>query len=291
VRGIGEIDLGRPRWNDEPAHVFQVLKSYLEIDPEKSPAAVFHSGVGKASRAEQELSEACLHTKSGRFKARLVKIMAYRLRQLGGLRETPKFTVIRLLGNMRMSLLAAGQKLVDAGVLTHADDVLFLHLGELKTLGGSQAGNWITLIGERRATYEREMRRKRIPRIMLSDGTALFDLPLLPGEDDKNNLAGSPVSAGIVEGVVRVVIDPRGVQLTPGEILVCPATDPAWTPLFLTAGGLVMEVGGMMTHGSVVAREYGIPAVVGVRQATERLRTGQRVRLDGSSGNITILSK
>jgi phosphoenolpyruvate synthase/pyruvate phosphate dikinase len=104
-------------------------------------------------------------------------------------------------------------------------------------------------------------------------------------------LAGSPVSPGAVEGPVRVVFDPRGVALDPGDILVCPGTDPAWTPLFLAAGGLVMEVGGLMTHGSVVAREYGIPAVVGVAQATTRLHTGERVRVDGSAGTVTILSE
>lgn len=103
-------------------------------------------------------------------------------------------------------------------------------------------------------------------------------------------LRGSPVSAGVVEGKVRVVFDPYTAHLLPGEILVCPGTDPAWTPLFLSAGGLVMEVGGLMTHGSVVAREYGIPAVVGVRAATERLQTGQRVRVDGSSGRVEILN-
>jgi pyruvate,water dikinase len=93
----------------------------------------------------------------------------------------------------------------------------------------------------------------------------------------------------VVEGPVRVILDPRGAQLLPGEIMVCPGTDPSWTPLFLAAGGLVMEVGGMMTHGAVVAREYGIPAVVGVHQATTRLTTGQLIRLDGSSGKIDVL--
>jgi pyruvate,water dikinase len=88
---------------------------------------------------------------------------------------------------------------------------------------------------------------------------------------------------------VHVVLDPFGAQLAPGEILVCPGTDPAWTPLFLAAGGLVMEVGGLMTHGSVVAREYGIPAVVGVGQATLLLHSGMRVRVDGSAGTIEIL--
>jgi pyruvate,water dikinase len=102
-------------------------------------------------------------------------------------------------------------------------------------------------------------------------------------------LVGSPVSPGLVEGPVRVVFDPHHAQLTPGEILVCPGTDPSWTPLFLAAGGLVMEVGGLMTHGSVVAREYGIPAVVGVHEVTRRLQTGQRVRVDGSRGEVTVL--
>ncbi len=93
----------------------------------------------------------------------------------------------------------------------------------------------------------------------------------------------------MVEGFVHVVLDPYTARLVPGEILVCPGTDPAWTPLFLAAGGLVMEVGGMMTYGSVVAREYGIPAVVGVHQATLRLKDGQRIRLDGTTGRIAIL--
>ncbi|MEZ4682237.1 MAG: PEP-utilizing enzyme [Caldilineaceae bacterium] len=109
------------------------------------------------------------------------------------------------------------------------------------------------------------------------------------GDEQEGVITGSPVSPGVVEGVVHVVFDPHDAQLVPGEILVCPGTDPAWTPLFLAAGGLVMEVGGLMTHGSVVAREYGIPAVVGVHQATTHLQTGQRIRVDGSSGTITLL--
>ena len=213
--------------------------------------------------------------------------MIERFRELGGLRETPKFFVVRLFGLFREALLAAGQKLVEAGKLAEAEDVFFLHLWELKALGSGETRDWKALMAERRATYARELRRRRIPRIMLSDGTAFYDAPSTG--DAANTLSGSPVSAGVVEGVVRVVFDPHGVQLVPGEILVCPATDPAWTPLFLAAGGLVMEVGGMMTHGSVVAREYGIPAVVGVSQATTRLKPVRRVRVDGSSGMVTVL--
>nr|MBC8444852.1 hypothetical protein [Chloroflexota bacterium] len=134
-----------------------------------------------------------------------------------------------------------------------------------------------------------ERGRRQVARWLLSDGQAFYESVAAPDERDQSVLRGDPVSPGVVEGVVRVVTDPRAAQLVPGEILVCPGTDPSWTPLFLAAGGLVMEVGGMMTHGAVVAREYGLPAVVGVHEATQRLRTGQRVRVDGSSGQVVLL--
>lgn len=144
---------------------------------------------------------------------------------------------------------------------------------------------------EHRRLYAREKRRRRVPRLLLSDGRAFFGGTGGGARVEGSTLVGTPVSPGVCVGVVRVVFDPSGAQLTPGEILVCPGTDPAWTPLFLAAAGLVTEVGGLMTHGSVVAREYGIPAVVGVHDATTRLRTGERVRVDGTSGSITILAE
>jgi pyruvate,water dikinase len=124
--------------------------------------------------------------------------------------------------------------------------------------------------------------------VLTSDGRAFYE-GVGALTDTEGALTGSPVSPGVVEGRVHVILDPRGAHLAPGEILVCPGTDPAWTPLFMTAGGLITEVGGMMTHGSVVAREVSIPAVVGVHQATQRLKDGQLIRVDGSTGRITIL--
>jgi pyruvate,water dikinase len=289
MRGVGEIDIGRRRWNEDPTSIFQVLKSYLQIGEDRSPSMVFQQGIEKALQAETKLMNAFAALPGGWFKARLARALVYRFRELGGLRELPKFSIIQQFGIFRKALLTYGDKFVEQKVLNDAEDVFFLHLPELKALGNGETRDWQALIIKRRATYQRELRRRQVPRVMLSDGTAYYDAPTPPADNGENTLSGSPVSAGTVEGMVHVVFDPHNVQLTPGEILVCPATDPAWTPLFLTAGGLVMEVGGMMTHGSVVAREYGIPAVVGVTNATERLKTGQKVRVDGANGRITIL--
>lgn len=288
VRGVGEIDMGRPRWREHPSNLFQALKSYLELDPESGPDVVFRRGEAKADEAENTILAALRAKPFGFLKARVVKAMIHTFRELGGLRETPKFFVVRILSTYRYALLVEGEKLAASGILKAADDVIFLHVWELRELANGVTRDWKALVAERRAVYTRELRRRRIPRVLLTDGTAYYDAPARAG-DGANTLCGSPVSAGVVEGNVRVILDPHGAQLQPGEIMVCPATDPAWTPLFLAAGGLVTEVGGMMTHGSVVAREYGIPAVVGVSRATSRLVTGQRVRVDGSTGVIEVV--
>jgi pyruvate,water dikinase len=207
------------------------------------------------------------------------------------LRESPKFFLIRLFGLVRAALLASGGDLVEAGFLAQAEDIFFLHLAELRGLAAGESGEWQSLVAARRRRYAREQERGQIPRVLLSNGHAFYEGMRATDAAGDGVLVGSPVSPGVVEGRVQVVLDPYKAQLAQGEILVCPGTDPAWTPLFLPAAGLVMEVGGLMTHGSVVAREYGIPAVVGVHEATMRLRTGQRIRVDGSAGRIEILDE
>src|SRR5260221_4624118 len=146
-----------------------------------------------------------------------------------------------------------------------------------------------TTIRQRRAEYEQELKRHHIPRVLLSDGTEPTAEPCSTSTADAL-LRGTPASAGSVTAQARVILDPTGARLSPGEILVAPSTDPGWTPLFLTAGGLVMEMGGAMSHGAVVAREYGIPAIVGVPEATQRIATGQHITVDGSAGTVTIES-
>jgi pyruvate,water dikinase len=148
------------------------------------------------------------------------------------------------------------------------------------------------IVAGRRRLYDVELRRRRIPRLLLSDGTdveaaVMAKTAALAPTNVADRLAGTPASAGTATGKVRVVMDPVGARLEPGEILVAPSTDPGWTPLFMTAGALVMEMGGVISHGAVVAREYGIPAVVGVPDATARLRDGQTVTVDGAAGTVT----
>ena len=288
-RGLGEIDLGRERWVENPTPVFEALTGYLKMDdPALAPNALFERGAAAAQQAIDQMALQLRSTRGGWFKALLLKFFARRVRRLMGIRESPKFFAVRLFNLIRQELLKCGAELVAAGKLILSDDLMYLTYTEMADFANQDDSTaWRELIASRRRAAELEKHRRQIPRLLLSDGRAFYEG--IQAAEGSTAIAGSPVSPGSVEGSVRVVLNPHHADLQPGEIMVCPGTDPSWTPLFLTASGLIMEVGGMMTHGAVVAREYGIPAVVGVDRATERLSTGMRIRLDGSSGQIVIL--
>ncbi|WOP19441.1 PEP/pyruvate-binding domain-containing protein [Raineyella sp. LH-20] len=285
MRGVAEIDLGAERWRDDPVPVLATLSSYVRIDEALAPDAVVEAGLRSSREAVGRLI-GLLAERGAWPPAGLVWFLVTRLRILLGARELPKFGLIQVMGHIRAGLLASGEDLVALGRLDRADDVMFLYHHELRGAGIHPDEDLRARVAERREAYDREGRRRQVPRLLGGDGRAWYE-GLGEGVE---GIIGSPVSPGVVEGRVRVVFDPATAHLEPGEILVCPGTDPAWTPLFLPAAGLVTEVGGMMTHGSVVAREYGIPAVVGVDRATTRLTTGQLIRLDGSTGVIEVLS-
>jgi pyruvate,water dikinase len=193
------------------------------------------------------------------------------------------------MGVIRAKLLEEGGKLVQTGLISDAQDIFLLYDEELLALSRGKLSNCKELISKRKQEMDEEINRKHLPRVIASDGFAYFGGAVRKADAKDGALCGEPVSPGLYEGRVRVVHDPSKTKLTPGEILVCHGTDPSWTPLFLSAGALVMEVGGAMTHGSVVAREYGIPAIVGLEQVTEKLTTGQLIRVDGSSGIVEII--
>ena len=291
MRGLGEIDLGRPRWREYPAQILDSLRSYLSIvDPAAAPDAVFARSEQQAEAAAAAIIARVRQSRGGRIKVRVAQFAIRRLRAFAGLRELPKFVVVQHMDVLRTALLESGRALVEAGDLARADDLFYLRRDELRLYGASELRDWSALIDQRRARGIHESRRRQIPRLLLSDGRAYYEgLGATLAVDGVERLTGSPVSPGVAEGIARVVLDPHSAGLQPGEILVCPGTDPAWTPLFFVSAALITEVGGMMTHGAVVAREYGIPAVVGVHDATRRIQTGQRLRVDGSSGVITLM--
>jgi len=287
IRGVGEIDLGRPRWRDDPSGAIVSLQAYVALPADAAGPAADYAEGKEVARAATERLAARLSAEgpAGRVKAALVRRLIRTIRGGFGGRETPKFTIVREFGLIREALLESGRDLVEAGRLDDPYDVMYCHLGDLAQAWSLPEGDLQRRVQANKDAYERESRRRQVPRLLLGDGRAFYE----GMADSDGDLMGSPVSPGVVEGRVRVVLSPATAGLEKGEILVCPGTDPAWTPLFLTAGGLITEVGGLMTHGAVVAREYGLPAVVGVHAATERLVTGQLVRLDGSTGHITLL--
>ncbi len=285
-RAVREIDLGMPRWADEPGYIVGVLRTYLDIhDPALAPDVHFREGDRAARARAAALLDRVARTPGGWRRRAALAVILGRLRALMGLREVPKFYIIRVLAEVRAVWRAIGQDLVALGLLDAAEDVFFLTGDELRSAAQGSRERLAERAAQRRADYQAELRRRRVPRLITSEGVEVYGGVAAHGAA---SLQGTGASPGVATGVARVILDPHGAQLQPGEILVAPSTDPAWTPLFLAAGGLVMEAGGVMSHGSVVAREYGIPAVVGVADATHRLRTGQRVTVDGTRGQVTV---
>ncbi|MEQ4519701.1 PEP/pyruvate-binding domain-containing protein [Pseudarthrobacter sp. B907] len=284
-RAVAEIDLGMPRWSEEPDHILGMISNYLRVeDPEQAPDRQFRRAAGHAEERIRSLVERA--GARGRWRARALELCLRRVRELSGLRELPKFHIVKVLGEMHRQLLLVGEELVRAGVVAAKEDVFFLDFAELRV--GLRGARMQDFVSSRRRLYDVELRRRHIPRVLLSDGTDV-EAAVMAKAPPIGALAGTPASAGTATGTVRVILDPVGARLEPGEILVAPSTDPGWTPLFMTAGALVMEMGGVISHGAVVAREYGIPAVVGVPDATTRLHNGQRVTVDGAAGTVREL--
>ena len=285
-RAVAEIDLGMPRWRDDPTHLLGVLANYLQLDdPDLAPERQFADGARIAESAIDRIVQASRRSgPAGPLRAAVVRLALDRARNLIGLRERPKSLWVYALAAARGELQRVGDAAVAAGAIEDRDDVFFLDLAQArKALIGVDHRDEVR---ENRESYAVELRRRHIPRVLLSDGTE--PETLIRTDTPEGALVGSPASVGVVSGPARVILDPAGAHLEPGEILVAPSTDPGWTPLFLTAAGLVMEMGGSMSHGAVVAREYGLPAVVGVPDATSRIRTGQWVTVDGAAGLVVV---
>lgn len=293
----GEIDACTPRWSDNPLSLLQFVAGNLssgEIgDHQKHFQHVRQQAEQLIRTMQLEVRQCSRFPGIGAVKSFIIGRLCRVTRSAAGLREHPKAYIIRSLNMSRQIILKEAEKLVETGLLQTLEDAHYLFVDEIAFLlerpniYSQQA--IAQLIAQRKADLER-FEKMQPSRVFTTYGERV--------ESSHSNshlpqgaLAGVPVSSGVVEGIARVVLDPHTTVLEKGEVLIAPFTDPGWTPLFINAVGLAMEVGGLMTHGSVVAREYGIPAVVSVPNITKLVKTGQRVRIDGTSGYVQILEE
>jgi pyruvate,water dikinase len=284
-RSVNELDMGASRWSDDPTYLFGVLASYLQLgDTAQAPDRQFQRAAQEAEAMLAELTRRAEH--ASLVRGLLVGFFLRRARALGGLREMPRFVLALLLAQARTALSPVGDALAQVGRLDHTDDILFLSFPEIHA--ALDGADFRSTVGERRTQYDHERERRHVPLVLLSDGTTP-SVETADAEAGDELLRGTPASPGRLTASARVIRDPHAARLGHGEILVAPSTDPGWTPLFLTAGGLVMETGGAMSHGAIVAREYGIPAVVGVAGATDRIHTGQHIAIDGTRGTVMLV--
>ncbi|MCT9093211.1 phosphoenolpyruvate synthase [Streptomyces sp. ASQP_92] len=286
MRCAGEIDITRPRWRERPSTLVPaILDNVRNFEPGAAERR-FEQGRQKAWEKEQDVLSRLRALPDGDQKADETKRMIDRVRTFIGYREYPKYGIISRYFVYKRALMAEAERLVEAGVMAAPEDVFYLTFQELHDAVRSNEVDE-GLIQQRKDAY-RSYLALTPPRVLTSDGE------VLDGAYRRDNvpagaLVGLPVSAGTVEGRARVILDMADADLAAGDILVTTFTDPSWSPLFVGIAGLVTEVGGLMTHGAVIAREYGLPAVVGVAQATRLIRDGQRIRVHGSDGYVEIL--
>ena len=286
MRCAGEIDITRPRWSERPATLVPMILGNIQNCEPGAGARRFEQGRQEAWNKEQELLERLRALPDGQRKAEDTKRMIDRVRTFIGYREYPKYGKVSRYFVYKQALMEEAGRLAQAGVIHDREDIFYLTLQELHEAVRTNRVDE-RLIRERKDAF-RSYQALTPPRVLTSDGEAIAGA-YRRGDLPAGALAGLPVSAGTIEGRARVILDMGMADLEAGDILVTAYTDPSWTPLFVRIAGLVTEVGGLMTHGAVIAREYGLPAVVGVEHATRLIRDGQRIRVHGTEGYVEIL--
>ncbi|MFD3418911.1 rifamycin-inactivating phosphotransferase [Streptomyces decoyicus] len=286
MRCVGEIDITRPRWRERPTTLVPVILDNVRNFEPGAAERRFEQARQRAQQKEQDVLSRLRALPDGDRKADEAKRMIDRVRTFIGYREYPKYGIVSRYFRYKQALMKEAECLVQAGVLPEKEDIFYLTFQELHdAVRSNQVDD--RLIQQRKDAF-RSYHALTPPRVLTSDGEALTgayrrdDVPA-------GALVGLAVSAGTIEGRARVILDMADADLEAGDILVTPFTDPSWSPLFVGIAGLVTEVGGLMTHGAVIAREYGLPAVVGVEQATRLIRDGQRIRVHGTEGYVEIL--
>ena len=286
MRCAGEIDITRPRWSEKPTTLVPLILSNIKnFEPGESKRR-FEQGRQEALKKEQELLDRLKQLPDGEQKAKETQRMIDLIRNFIGYREYPKYGMVHRYFVYKQALLKEAEQLVQANVLHEKEDIFYLAFEELREVVHTNTLDY-QVISKRKDEYK-FYEKLTPPRVITSDGE------IIAGEYKRENLpaeaiVGLPVSSGVIEGRARVILNMEDAAIEDGDILVTSFTDPSWTPLFVSIKGLVTEVGGLMTHGAVIAREYGLPAVVGVENATKLIKDGQRIRVHGTEGYVEIL--
>ncbi len=286
MRCAGEIDITKTRWSEKPLMLVPMILSNIKNLAPGAGKRKFEQGRQEALKKEQELLERLRRLPDGEQKEAETKEMISLLRNFAGFREYPKYGLVSLHFVYKQALLKEAEKLVQAGVIREKEDIYYLTFEELREVVRTHKvdGQVISNRKDEHKLFE----KLNPPRVITSDGEIVSgkykheDLPA-------GAITGLAVSSGVIEGRARVILNMEDADLEDGDILVTTFTDPSWTPLFVSIKGLVTEVGGLMTHGAVIAREYGLPAVVGVEDATKLIKDGQRIRVNGTDGYVEIL--
>ncbi|TKH17458.1 phosphoenolpyruvate synthase [Bacillus wiedmannii] len=286
MRCSGEIDITKTRWSEKPTIIIPMIVNNIRDFQAGASKRKFEEGLQEALKKEEELIERLQHLPDSKQKVEETKQMIRNIRNFIGYREYPKYGMINRYFIYKQALLKEAEQLVQSGIIRDVDDIYYLTFEELHEVVRTNKLDY-ELIQKQKNDYKL-YEKLTPPRIMTSDGE------IITGKYKRENLpadaiVGLPVSSGVIEGRARVILNMEDANLEEGDILVTAFTDPGWTPLFVSIKGLVTEVGGLMTHGAVIAREYGLPAVVGVENATKLIKDGQRIRVHGTEGYIEVL--
>lgn len=286
MRCAGEIDITRSRWSEKPSALVPAILNNVRNFGSGESKRKFEQGRRAALKKERELLDRLKKLPEGEQKADETRRVISLMQNFIGYREYPKYGMVNRYFVYKQALLREAERLVQANIIHEKEDIYYLTFEELREAVGTHRLD-CRIIGRRKNDYKL-YEKLTPPRVITSDGE------IIAGGYKRENIpagaiAGLPVSAGVIEGRARVILNMEDAALEDGDILITAFTDPSWTPLFVSIKGLVTEVGGLMTHGAVIAREYGLPAVVGVENATRLLKDGQRIRVNGTEGYVEIL--
>lgn len=286
MRCPGEIDITRERFEEKPTQLIPMILNNINVLKLGEHRIRFQAGKKEARDKEEDIIRRLENLPGGSSKAKKIGDSISLLRNFIGCREDPKYYIVRRYQIYKKALMKEAHKLEEKGIVKNSEDIFYLYFDELRDVINTNKLDY-SIIEERKVNYAR-YEKLTPPRVFTSNGfvpPSSFRADNIP----KGAISGIPVSTGIVEGRARVVLSVDEAKLEEGDILVTRFTDPSWTPLFVTIKGLVTEVGGFTTHGAVITREYGLPGVVGVENATKLIKDGQRIRVNGTEGYVEIL--